>query len=127
MKTIKIKTPFFGAGSPKQFNWVKDGHHIYGIGIKAEDLNKETALRIEVDGNSYVILTKTARDFVRKYNSIYRVNPMVRLGVFSISLLKGVRGDEVILCCTSIKTFSVHAKDCPSIQPEPAGNQQALF
>lgn len=127
MKTIKIKAPFYGAGSPKQYNWVKDGHHIYGIGVKADDLNKETALRIEVDGNVYVILTKTARDFVRKYNSIYQASPLVRLGVFSISVLKGIRGDEVIHCCTSIKTFSVHAKDCPSVQPELAGKQQSLF
>lgn len=95
MKLIKIKAPFYGAGSPKQFNWVKDGYDIVGVGINANDVNKEVDLEVEVDGTSYTIDTKTIRDFVRKYKSIYYVkNSPVRLGVFSISLLKEAHKQE---------------------------------
>lgn len=126
MKTIKIKAPFYGAGSASQYNWVKDGYDIFGIGVKADDINTEDVLKIEVSGQTYVIQTKVIREFVKKYNSIFNVRKsLVRLGVFSISLLKGVRGDEKIVCCTSLKTFGVHANDCPTIEKKE--EPQKLF
>lgn len=124
MKTIKIKAPFYGAGSPSQYNWVKDGYDIFGIGVKLDDINKEDLLKIEVSGQTFVVKTSDIKDFVRKYNSIYNVrNSLVRLGVFSISILKGLRGNEKIYCCQSLKTFGTHAKECPTMikEEDPQG------
>lgn len=86
MKSINIKAPFYGAGTT--YKWTQDGYDIQGIGIKADDINHNTELKVKVDGNTYVIETKVIRDFVRKYNSIYYAKNKTRLGVFSMTLLK---------------------------------------
>lgn len=128
MKKIKIKAPFYGAGSPSQYNWVKDGYEIFGVGINVKDINAEKTLEVIVDGHSYVVKTDDIKTFVRKYNSVRSVkNSLVRLGVFSISLLKGVRGDETMACCPSFKTFSTHSSDCPTIEKPIVSKQATLF
>jgi len=91
MKRIDIKAPFYGAGSPKQFGWVKDGFNIYGIGLKVDDVNGHRDLIVGYDGNSYIIRTQDIKDFTYKYNSYYQVkNSSVRLAVFSVSLLNNL-------------------------------------
>lgn len=128
MKTIKIKAPFYGAGSPSQYNWVKDGYEIFGVGINARNINAEKFLTVIVDGNSYVVKTEDVKAFVRKYNSVRPVkNSTVRLAVFSISLLKGMRGDETMACCASFKAFSIHSSTCPTIEESIPDKQGVLF
>lgn len=88
MKTIKIKAPYYGAGSPKKFNWTKDGYDIQGIGIKLQDIDENEELNIILDGQNYILKTAKIKDFVKTYNSIHKVDKsLVTLGVFSISLL----------------------------------------
>lgn len=95
MKTIKIKVPFFGAGSPKQYNWVKDGYHIWGIGVKVDDVKNHEVLNIVLEGIAYPIKTQDIKDFVRKYNSTYEVKKsLTKLVVFSTSLLNGFQTKE---------------------------------
>lgn len=128
MKKIKIKAPFYGAGSPSQYNWVKDGYEIFGVGINTKHVNSETTLEVIVDTHSYVVKTEDIKAFVRKYNSVRSVkNSLVRVAVFSISLLKGIRGDETMACCTSFKTFSTHSSDCPTIEKPIVNKQATLF
>ena len=113
MKEIKIKAPFYGAGSPKQFNWVKDGYEIYGVGINLEHL-REDELRITVEGQTYEVKTEPLREFIKKYRSIQAVkNSMVKVGVVSISLLKGTtRPSPKQSCCSDMQVFGQHFGEC---------------
>lgn len=88
MKKIIIKNPFFGAGTTYQ--WTKDGHHIWGVGIKVEDLvHKE--LLFEVGGETYIVKSKDILEFAQKYNSYYTTKKNnVQLAVFSKSLLNNI-------------------------------------
>lgn len=90
MKRIKINNPFFGAGSEKQYGWVKDGYHIWGIGVKVEDLgNKE--LIFEVAGESYIVKSADILAFTEKYNSYFITKKNnIQLAVFSKSLLNNI-------------------------------------
>lgn len=88
MKTIKLRDPFYGAGSPKQYNWVKDGFHIWGIGINMIDLQSHEDLTIIMENTAYQVKTAPILDFVKRYNSVYKIrNSDVVVGVFSRSLL----------------------------------------
>ena len=70
MKILKIeKGWFYGAGSPKMFNWAKDGYHIWGVGIALDFIYKTTETQIEIAGATYLLQTQDAVDFARKYNS----------------------------------------------------------
>jgi hypothetical protein len=95
-KLIVIKNPFFGAGSPKQYNWVKDGYHIFGIGIAAMDLLSYQYLDIVVEGKLYTVSTKKIKDFIKKYRSFYTVkHANLLLGVFSKDLLGTSKGEYI--------------------------------
>jgi hypothetical protein len=118
VKKVKIKAPFYGAGSPKQFNWVKDGFDIFGVGINIKHLQEQAELEIIVEGQSYQVKTQAIKDFVVKYNSYHQVkNSLVKVGVFSVSLLKAPPKTSKA-CCVSLTTFGVHARECPVFQEQ---------
>lgn len=87
MKTVEIRAPFYGAGSPKQFGWVKDGYDIFGIGLKLEDLLTNQWLIIKIKNDSFLLDVKEAKAFVKRYKSFYKAKNDTMLGVFSKSLL----------------------------------------
>jgi len=35
-KRLRIKEPYWGAGSPKKYDWVKDGYDMKGVGINVD-------------------------------------------------------------------------------------------
>lgn len=71
MKTLKIeKGWFFGAGSPKMYNWKKDGYDPFGVGISLDFLWKTDEIEVVVSGKHYHLKTQDAIDFARKYNSV---------------------------------------------------------
>lgn len=68
MKTLKIeKGWFYGAGS--MFHWTKDGYDIYGVGVSLDFLWKTTEIQVDIAGKSYVLNTKEAVDFAKKYRT----------------------------------------------------------
>jgi len=77
---------WYGAGSPKLFNWSKDGYHQYGVGIDTSLLVIHDQLKIKVENQNYLLDTKTARDFISRYDSI-KMRKGVRLGIVSKTLL----------------------------------------
>jgi len=84
---LKIKKGFFyGAGSPKIYNWSKDNFHIYGVGIKKDLLSQFDILEIEINNQFYQLDTHAALLFAEKYNS-YKVARGTTLAVVSKSLL----------------------------------------
>ncbi len=87
-KKIKIRKPYFGAGSSKVYNWLKDGFHMHGIGVNINYLNNFDALEITLESKTSIISTDTIRKFADKYNSYYDIrNSTARVAVFSITLL----------------------------------------
>ena len=88
MKKIIIKEPFYGAGSPKQYGWVKDGYDIKGVGVKVDDVKANKDLVIGYEGNEYLISCEKIKEFVRHYQSFFKVkNSSVVLAVISVTLL----------------------------------------
>jgi hypothetical protein len=87
---LKIEKGFFyGAGSPKVYNWVKDGFHIYGVGVNLDLLKisrlKHEPVEIEIDGEHYELDSQTALEFINNYNSIEK-RKGTSIGVVSKSL-----------------------------------------
>lgn len=89
MKEIKIRTPFYGAGSDKQYGWAKDGYHIYGIGLKVEDIKNHEYLSVEFEGEKYLLKCEEIKSFTRHYKSFYTAKG-VQLAVISKSLLNNI-------------------------------------
>jgi len=90
-KTIEIRKYFWGAGSDKQYNWVKDGFDIWGIGVNTFYLNTYDSLDIKVDGNTYRVSTAKIKEFVDRYNSFYNIDKYgVELAVFSKSIMRKI-------------------------------------
>lgn len=89
MKKISIKEPFFGAGSPKQFNWVKDGFDIKGVGVKKQDVKDHKFLIVTVENETYLLDCEDIKKFVNRYRSIYKAKN-TELAVFSFSLLNNI-------------------------------------
>ncbi|GAG27912.1 unnamed protein product, partial [marine sediment metagenome] len=86
IKKIKIKKPFYGAGSV--YKWTKDGFHIHGIGINTKYLDNHTTLKIEVNKKITLIRTEDIKKFAKKYNSFRNINnSIVQVAVISLSLL----------------------------------------
>lgn len=95
-KTIAIRKYFFGAGSPKQFNWIRDNFHIWGIGVKLNYVINYDSLDIILDGNTYRVSTDQIKKFIKKYNSYYKIEKYkVVLAVFSKSLLRKINYDKI--------------------------------
>lgn len=70
MKTLTIKNGwYYGAGSPTKYDWVKDGYHIYGVGISLDFLWKTDEIEIVVAGERYRVKTQDCVDFARQYNT----------------------------------------------------------
>jgi hypothetical protein len=70
MKKLEIeKGWFFGAGTPKMYNWKKDGYDSFGVGISLDFLWKTQEVEIVVAGKHYLLRTQDAIDFARKYNA----------------------------------------------------------
>ncbi len=88
---LRINKPFYGAGSETQYGWVKDGYHIFGIGIKFELLDLYDSFDIEMDDNVYRISATKAKEFVEKYKSIYKVRKYnTKLAVISKSAFNNI-------------------------------------
>ena len=62
-RKIKIRKPYYGAGSSKQYNWVKDGFHIFGIGVKVDYLDDYDILEITVDKKNHCCKNKRYKKF----------------------------------------------------------------
>jgi hypothetical protein len=87
-RKIRIRSPYYGAGSPKQFSWTKDNFHIYGVGVNVKYLNDYDVLEIVLEGKSTLVKTQDIKNFANKYNSYKPIkNSMVKVAIFSISLL----------------------------------------
>lgn len=87
-RKIKIRSPYYGAGSSKSFGWIKDNFHIYGVGVNMRYLNDYDSLEIVLDGKSTLVKTQDIRTFANKYHSYKNIkNSMVKVAIFSISLL----------------------------------------
>lgn len=96
MKSLKIeKGWFFGAGSPKIYNWKKDGYETFGIGISLEFLYKTEEVEITVDNLPYHLKTQDAIDFAWKYNSVENRNG-TNIIIISKSLLTPIEVLPVI-------------------------------
>lgn len=90
-KKIEIRKPFYSAGSPKMYNWGKDGFGDWGIGIDINLINNYDSLDIILNKEHYRVSTKTILDFIKKYNSLYKVRNYNKvLGVFSISIMRNI-------------------------------------
>jgi len=87
-KKIKIRKPYYGAGSSKQYGWVKDGFHIHGVGVNVNHLDEYDYLEITLEKKTTIIRTEDIRNFADRYNSYYDIkNSIVQVAVFSVSLL----------------------------------------
>jgi hypothetical protein len=87
-RKIKIRSPYFGAGSPKQFGWIKDDYHIWGVGVNINYLDNYDNLEIVLDGKSALAKTQDIKNFANKYHSYKPIkNSMVKVAIFSVSLL----------------------------------------
>ncbi len=84
---IHIKKGFWwGAGSPKIYNWSKDGYHQFGVGIDKRMLFGFNQLRIQIEGKEYLLNTDEAMKFISEYNSTKKIRG-IELGVISKTLL----------------------------------------
>lgn len=91
MKTLRIeKGWFFGAGSPKMYNWKHDGFDIYGVGIALDFLKDTTEVEVVVNNIPYILNTHQAVDFAKRYNSV-EVRNGTRLIVVSRTLFSPVQ------------------------------------
>ena len=87
-RKIRIRSPYYGAGSPKSYNWIKDDFHIYGIGVNIKYLNDYDTLEITLEGKTALVKTQDIKNFANKYNSYKHIkNSIVKVAIFSISLL----------------------------------------
>jgi hypothetical protein len=87
-RRIKIRQPYFGAGSPKQFNWIKDDYHIFGVGVNVRYLNNYDVLEIVVNNKAALVKTQDIKNFANKYNSYKNIrNSVVKVAIFSMSLI----------------------------------------
>ena len=86
---ITIRNPFYGAGTT--YGWKSDGYDIWGVGIKLSYVASYDSLDIVLDGNTYRVSTEKIKEFVKKYDSFYKVKHYkVVLAVFSKSLLRKI-------------------------------------
>ena len=92
MKTIKIREPFYGAGSPKIYNWVKDGFDMKGIGLKTSLLNENETLTVHFEGKDHILKCEDAKKFIENYGSLKTARGTT-LGVVSTSLFTEVYDD----------------------------------
>lgn len=87
-RKVRIRSPYYGAGSPKQYGWIKDNFHIYGVGVNINYLNDYDTLEVVLDGKSTLVKTQDIKNFANKYHSYRSIkNSIVKVAVFSISLL----------------------------------------
>lgn len=88
MEILKIKNGFWwGAGSPKLYDWSKDGFHTYGVGVARDILRRNDVIIIIVENIKYELNCQEAREFINKYKSAKKIKG-TWIGVVSKSLLK---------------------------------------
>lgn len=90
-KTIIIRKPYYGAGSEKQYGWTLDGHGLWGVGIDMDIINEYDSLDVIVNKERYRVSTDKAKEFVKKYNSYYKVRNYNKiLGIVSLSIMRNM-------------------------------------
>jgi hypothetical protein len=92
MKTIKIREPFWGAGTT--FAWKAGGHDQVGVGLNKQDLLSNEELMVEVRGRTYKVNCARAIEFIRKYKSFQDKRGGVRIGIISMSIMEPQDDDE---------------------------------
>ena len=86
MKTINITNSwFYSAGT--QYGWEGDNFDRRGVGIQATFLRDYPEIEIVVDKISYLLNTKEAIKFVKRFKSYYNAKGII-IGVVSKSILK---------------------------------------
>ena len=85
MQKIIIRECFWGAGSPKLFNWTKDGLDIKGIGIDFKKLQTNEKLHIEFEGKKHLLDCSQAIETANKYGS-FQTRRGVKLAVIPAEL-----------------------------------------
>ena len=73
---LKIKNGwFYGAGSPKVYNWVKDGYNSWGVGIKKDLLENSDMVYIRMcrEKENYKVPSEVAMAFAKEYHSIKQI------------------------------------------------------
>lgn len=103
MEHIIIREPFYGAGSPKIFNWVKDGYKQAGIGIAIEKLWKNDRLIVTFDGITHELNCQEALAFAKKYSS-QQTRKGQTLLVISTSLFTEIFDEQEYDDSTTIRT-----------------------
>jgi nitroimidazol reductase NimA-like FMN-containing flavoprotein (pyridoxamine 5'-phosphate oxidase superfamily) len=87
MKYIKItKNWFFSAGA--KYGWVKDNFDIKGVGIRMSDIKTNKNIRIEINGEDYVMDCEESLKFIDTYKSVFITGSSTEIGVVSKSLLR---------------------------------------
>lgn len=87
-RKIRIRSPYYGAGSPKSYGWIKDDFHIWGVGVNINYLDNYDNLEIVLNGKSALVKTQDIKNFANKYHSFKDIkNSIVKVAIFSISLL----------------------------------------
>ena len=87
MKFIRInKNWFFSAGA--KYGWVKDNFDIKGVGIRMSDIKTNKTIRIEINGEEYLMDCEEAVKFIEKYQSIFVAGGSTEIGVVSKSFLR---------------------------------------
>jgi len=83
---ITIREPWYGAGSPKVFNWVKD-YGIIGIGINIEKLRIYDSLLVTIKKTDerLVVDCQRALELAKQYNAYKSVGSGVTLAVVPVS------------------------------------------
>lgn len=89
IKELTIRNEFYGAGSPKQYNWIKDSFDIKGIGIRRDYLDLDYLI-INLHNNKYVLDCAVASEFAERYNSYFKAKGDTQLVIISVSLLISV-------------------------------------
>lgn len=85
MKKVKIREPFHGAGSPKIYNWTKDGFAQAGIGLRVYDLKMNKELAVYFGGVWHTIDCDQAMGFAAEYGS-FETRRGVELAIISTTI-----------------------------------------
>jgi len=83
---VKINNKWFLAAG-NVYGWVKDGYHVFGVGISNDYFCQFDELQVEIDGGLYTLDVNEAVLFIQKYDSIKKIKGRT-IGVVSKSLLQ---------------------------------------
>lgn len=83
---LKIKNGWWKAAG-NVFGWVKDGYHVFGVGINKRMLLNYEHIKLEIKGRLWQVSTEDAINFIQEYKSVKKVGEDTELGVVSKSIL----------------------------------------